>query len=101
MQLATVGADAALFVFARVPGERAPVAVIRQPVSALPGTFTLSDADVMIAGRSLASFPELSLVARISRSGQPAEQAGDLYAETTYGRGADPKVALVIDRVVP
>jgi cytochrome c-type biogenesis protein CcmH len=101
MPLATVGPDAALFVFARVPGERAPVAVIRQAVDAVPGTFMLSDANVMIAGRSLASFPELSLVARISLSGQPGEQSGDLYAEATFRRGADPKVALVIDRVVP
>jgi len=101
MPLETVGPGAALFVFARAPGERAPVAVVRQSVDALPGTFALSDANVMIAGRSLASFPELSLVARISLSGQPAEQSGDLYAEMTYRRGDDPKVALAIDRVVP
>jgi cytochrome c-type biogenesis protein CcmH len=99
--LPAFGADAALFIFARAPNERAPVAVIRQPVDALPGTFSLSDQNVMIAGRSLADFPELSLVARISQSGQPAEQPGDLYAETLYRRGDDPVVALVIDRVVP
>ena len=93
--------SAALFIFARAPGQRAPVAVIRQPLSELPGQFTLSDSNLMIAGRSLADFPELTLVARVSMSGQPAEQSGDLYAETTYRSGDDSNVALVIDRVVP
>jgi cytochrome c-type biogenesis protein CcmH len=101
VSLASTGPAAALFIFARVPGERAPVAVIREPVSALPGTFTLSDRNVMIAGRSLTAFPELSLVARVSQSGQPAEQPGDLYAEATYRQGDDTRVALVIDKVVP
>jgi cytochrome c-type biogenesis protein CcmH len=101
VSLASIGSPAALFIFARVPGERAPVAVIREPVSALPGTFTLSDSNVMIAGRSLTAFPELSLVARVSRSGQPAEQPGDLYAEATYRQGGDNRVALIIDKVVP
>ena len=101
VSLASIGPTAALFIFARVPGERAPVAVIREPVSALPGTFTLSDSNVMIAGRSLTAFPELALVARVSRSGQPAEQPGDLYAEATYRQGDATQVALLIDKVVP
>jgi cytochrome c-type biogenesis protein CcmH len=54
---------AALFIFARAPNERAPVAVIRESVSGLPGRFSLSDSNVMIAGRSLSDFPELPLVA--------------------------------------
>jgi cytochrome c-type biogenesis protein CcmH len=101
VSLASMGPGAALFIFARVPGERAPVAVIREALSALPGTFTLSDSNVMIAGRSLTTFPELSLVARVSRGGQPAEQPGDLYAEATYRQGDATQVALVIDKVVP
>ena len=99
--LASAGPAAALFIFARAPGERAPVAVIRESVGALPGTFTLSDRNVMIAGRSLTAFPELSLIARVSLSGQPAEQSGDLYAEATYRQGDATQVALVIDKVVP
>ena len=99
--LPAAGPAAALFIFARVPNERAPVAVIREAVQSLPGTFSLSDRNVMIAGRSLADFPELSLVARVSQSGQPAEQSGDFYAETTYRQGEDAVVTLVIDRIVP
>lgn len=98
---AQVAQASALFIFARAPGQRAPVAVIRQPMSALPGEFTLSDSNLMLPGRSLADFPELTLVARVSMSGQPIEQSGDLYAEATYRSGDDSTVALVIDRVVP
>jgi cytochrome c-type biogenesis protein CcmH len=95
------GPQAALFIFARAPGGGPPVAVIRQPVSALPGNFTLSDANTMIAGRSLDDFPQLSLVARISAAGQPTEQSGDLFAQTTFTHGDEPSVELVIDQVVP
>lgn len=95
------GPQAALFIFARAPGGGPPVAVIRQPVSALPGEFTLSDANTMIAGRSLEDFPELSLVARISAAGQPTEQSGDLFAQTTFTHGDEPSVELVLDQVVP
>jgi cytochrome c-type biogenesis protein CcmH len=101
LPLASVGPDASLFIFARAPGERAPVAVIREPVSALPGKFVLSDRNVMIAGRSLTGFPELALVARVSLSGQPAEQSGDFYAEASFRQGDDTQIALVIDKVVP
>jgi len=101
VSLESAGPAAALFIFARAPGERAPVAVIREPVSALPGTFTLSDRNVMIAGRTLTAFPELLLVARVSLSGQPAEQPGDLYVEASYRQGDANRVTLVINKVVP
>src|SRR5690606_31976441 len=74
-----LGADAALFIFARPPGGGPPVAAVRAPASAVPGEFLLSDRDSMLPGRSLADFPELSLVARLSATGQPIETTGDLY----------------------
>lgn len=94
-------AGAALFILARAPGGGPPLAVIRKPPSAVPGQFTLSDANSMIPGRSLADFEEVTLIARLSRTGQPQEQPGDWYAQTSYrpkeGAGT---VALVIDQVV-
>lgn len=93
--------QAALFVFARAPGGGPPVAVVRQPISAVPGRFTLSDANSMLPGRSLADFQELALVARVSQSGQPIEQSGDWYASATYRQGDEGPVELVIDQVVP
>lgn len=95
------GPQAALFIFARAPGGGPPIAVIREPLTALPGEFTLSDANTMIAGRSLEDFPELTLVARVSAAGQPAEQSGDLFAQTTFAQGDEPSVDLVLDQVVP
>jgi cytochrome c-type biogenesis protein CcmH len=93
--------SAALFILARAPGGGPPLAVIRKPPSAVPGQFTLSDANSMIPGRSLADFEEVTLIARLSKTGQPGEQPGDWYAQTSYrpkeGKGT---VALVIDQVV-
>jgi cytochrome c-type biogenesis protein CcmH len=95
-----MGAQAALFIFARAPGGGPPLAVIRQPVSALPGVFSLSDANAMIPGRSLADFQTISLVARVSANGQPVGQPGDLYGEVEYHPGQDPAdVDLVVDQV--
>jgi cytochrome c-type biogenesis protein CcmH len=90
----------ALFIFARAPGGGPPLAVIRQPAAAVPGQFTLSDANSMIPGRSLADYDELTLVARLSKTGQPTEQSGDWYAQTQFRPKDGGTVALVIDQVV-
>jgi cytochrome c-type biogenesis protein CcmH len=93
--------SAALFILARAPGGGPPLAVIRKPPSAVPGRFTLSDANSMIPGRSLADFEEVTLIARLSKTGQPQEQPGDWYAQTSYRpREGNGTVALVIDQVV-
>ena len=96
-----ISPGAALFIFARAPEGGPPVAVIRGTASAVPGEFSLSDANNMLPGRSLADFEALTIVARISLSGQPTEQLGDLYGEIQYSseyRGD--LLDLVIDQVV-
>jgi cytochrome c-type biogenesis protein CcmH len=95
-----LGPNAALFIFASAPGGGPPVAVIRQPASAVPGEFTLSDANSMIPGRSLGAYDELTLTARLSKSGQPGEQPGDWKAQTVVRPKEGTAVALVIDEVV-
>jgi cytochrome c-type biogenesis protein CcmH len=101
MSIQQLPPSAALFILARAPGGGPPLAVIRKPPNAVPGHFTLSDANSMIPGRSLADFDEVTLIARLSKTGQPQEQPGDWYAQTSYrpkeGNGT---VALVIDQVV-
>ncbi len=93
--------SAALFILARAPGGGPPLAVIRKPPSAVPGHFTLSDANSMIPGRSLGDYEEITLVARLSKSGQPQEQPGDWYAQASYRpKDGNGTVALVIDQVV-
>jgi cytochrome c-type biogenesis protein CcmH len=91
---------AQLFIFARAPEGGPPLAVIRQPASAVPGQFTLSDANSMIQGRSLASFERITVVARLSASGQPTEQPGDWFAQADVDPTGAGTVALVIDQVV-
>ncbi len=98
--VADLGPNAQLFIFARAPGGGPPLAVIRQPASAVPGQFTLSDANSMIPGRSLAAYEELTLVARLSASGQPGEQPGDWFAQAVVRPSEGGAVALVIDQVV-
>jgi cytochrome c-type biogenesis protein CcmH len=98
--LSALGPAAQLFIIARAPEGGPPLAVIRRPPSAVPGEFSLSDADSMIQGRSLAAYPEITVIARLSQSGQPTAQPGDWQAEAVVRTGAAETVALVIDQVV-
>ncbi|UXV21575.1 c-type cytochrome biogenesis protein CcmI [Pseudomonas fluorescens] len=61
-----------VFIFARaVNGPPAPLAAKRVTVAELPVTVELGDADAMMPQLKLSNFPEVQLVARISRAGQP------------------------------
>ncbi|WP_439862777.1 c-type cytochrome biogenesis protein CcmI [Pseudomonas antarctica] len=61
-----------VFIFARaVNGPPAPLAAKRVTVAELPITVELGDADAMMPQLKLSNFPEVQLVARISRAGQP------------------------------
>jgi cytochrome c-type biogenesis protein CcmH len=99
--LTALAPTAQLFVMALAPeGAGPPLAVIRRPPSAVPGEFSLSDANAMIQGRSLSAYPEVKVVARLSNSGQPVAQPGDWFAEAVVRPTAGEPVALVIDQVV-
>ena len=100
LSLSELGPAAQLFIIAREAEGTPPIAVIRRPPSALPGEFSLSDANSMIQGRSLSAYPEITVVARLSRSGQPTAQPGDWQAEAIVRPGDPDTVALVIDQVV-
>lgn len=59
-----------VFVFARpVAGEKMPLAAKRLTVADLPAELVLSDADAMVQQLRLSNFPQVELVARISRGG--------------------------------
>lgn len=95
-----LGPNAVLFIAARAPGGGPPLAAIRRPASAVPGEFTLSDADSIIAGRSLGNYDTVSIVARLSPTGEPTPQPGDWFAEADINPKSGEPVALVIDQVV-
>jgi cytochrome c-type biogenesis protein CcmH len=98
--LDSLGPNAQLFIMALAPEGGPPLAVMRRAPSSVPGEFSLSDANSMIQGRSLASYPEVRVVARLSMSGQPGAQPGDWQAEAVVRPSEGPTVALVIDQVV-
>lgn len=59
--------QANLFVFVRDPdGQRAPAAVVRQPVSDLPVTLTLSEENAMVEGHTLATINSWLVSARLT-----------------------------------
>ncbi|GAA6154366.1 c-type cytochrome biogenesis protein CcmI [Pseudoteredinibacter isoporae] len=68
----------AVFVYARAwQGAPMPLAISRLKVKDLPAEIELSEAMAMAPGMSIARFPELELVARVSASGQAVPQPGD------------------------
>jgi cytochrome c-type biogenesis protein CcmH len=96
-----IGAQATLFVLARSAAGGPPLAAARVPLGPLPLAFRLDDSMAMMAGKLLSSQREVVLVARISASGNPIAQPGDLEGRLEgVAVGAD-GVRLVIDRVLP
>jgi len=72
---------ATLFVLARAADERGPpLAVVRATAGSWPFKFTLDDASAMLPDRKLSGFSRVIVEARISRSGDPIAQPGDLHA---------------------
>ncbi len=71
--------SAQVFVIAHAAdGPPMPVAVQRHPISALPLNITLSDADSPMPTMKLSELKQVSLLARISISGQANKQEGDI-----------------------
>lgn len=94
--------DASLFVIAREPGQGGPpLAAVRHDAGELPLRVTLGDDDAMLPGRKLSGASTVTLTARVSRSGRPQAQSGDLYGEIEVALGADTTHTLRIDREVP
>jgi cytochrome c-type biogenesis protein CcmH len=92
-----------LFVYAKaVSGPPMPLAARRARVADLPLTLTLDDSMAMIPAMKLSGFEELTLGARISKSGQAMPQSGDLEGEVSpVKRGHTGTVKILIDRVMP
>jgi len=90
-----------VFVFARAAtGSRMPLAVQRAQVKDLPLSFKLDDSMAMAPGMTLSSASQLTVGARISKSGTAIAQPGDLSGEITGIAPGANNVAIRIGTVV-
>jgi cytochrome c-type biogenesis protein CcmH len=93
--------DDTVFIFARaVEGPPMPLAVQRVKVRELPVAFALNDSMAMAPGMTLSAHPRVVVVARVSRSGGPAAQPGDLQGSSAPVANDAGNVTVVIDTVV-
>ncbi|KAF1050145.1 c-type cytochrome biogenesis protein CcmI [Xylophilus sp.] len=89
-----------LFIVARAAQTgRVPVAVLRLPADRLPAAFALDDSHAMSPELPLSRFDELTVEARISRSGSAQRQAGQPISAPQAVRRGSTGVAIMIDAV--
>ncbi|TEA78983.1 tetratricopeptide repeat protein [Allopusillimonas ginsengisoli] len=90
-----------LFILARVAeGSSLPIAVVRKQAADWPVSFILDDGSAMMQDRALSAFETVELLARVSHTGNPAPQAGDIEGSLKSVAVGATGVELVLDRVV-
>ena len=92
-----------VFIYAKaVSGPPMPLAAVRKKVSDLPVSISLDDSMAMMPQMKLSGFNEVVVGARISMSGSPTAQAGDLEGEIQpVAPGSSETVQVVINSVHP
>lgn len=92
-----------LFVFARAAeGPPMPLAAVKGTAGDLPAAITLDDTAMLRSGDKLSQYAELTITARITRSGQPMAASGDMQSDpVTVRPGYDKSVSLVINQRIP
>jgi len=100
---AQVSPDDTLFVFARaINGSRVPLAVKRFRAAQLPVEFVLDKSAAMSPEMTLAQHTEVTVGARISKSGSPGSKSGDLEGfRQPVKVGGSAAIEIVIDTQVP
>ncbi|RRV88815.1 c-type cytochrome biogenesis protein CcmI [Stutzerimonas stutzeri] len=95
----TVSPEDSVFVFARaVNGPPVPLAAKRLTVGDLPATVTLSDADAMVPSLKISSVEQVTVMARVSRTGDATKGEWMGQSEAFETRGDKNAVRLTIDR---
>ncbi len=78
-----VSSQDTVFIFAKAQnGPPAPLAVKKLTVADLPTQVVLSDQDAMMPQLTISKFPLINLTAKVSKTGNPTQTAGDLIAPT-------------------
>lgn len=96
-----VGGQNTVYLIARAGESGPPLAAARVAMGPFPLRFSLDDSMAMNPANTLSNHKEVVVVARISASGNPIAQPGDLEGRVTGVAVGSKDVKLVIDRVVP
>lgn len=93
--------DDTVFIFARATsGPRMPLAIVRKQVKDLPTTVTLDDSQGMNPQMKLSTAPEVTVVARVTKSGMADVQEGDLEGVSAPVPSGTKAVLISIDKVL-
>jgi cytochrome c-type biogenesis protein CcmH len=91
-----------VFIYAKaIEGPKLPLAIIKSTAGQLPTTFVLSDAQSMSPQFKLSQFKEVSLTARISKSGNAIPEKGDLIGYIPKLKIGEKNIQLIIQDVQP
>jgi cytochrome c-type biogenesis protein CcmH len=95
--------DDLVFIYAKaVSGPPMPLAAARKQVRDLPLTLRLDDSMAMLPQMKISGFQQVVVGARVSLSGSPSAQSGDLEGEVKpVSPGQPDPVNVVIDRIHP
>ena len=92
--------DDLVFIYAKaMSGPPMPLAALRKQVKDLPISVTLNDDMAMMSNLKLSGFSEVVVGARVSKSGRPIAENGDLFAEKASIKAGD-DVSLEINSVL-
>ena len=96
-----VGTQDTVYLIARAGEGGPPLAAARMAINQFPLSFSLDDSMAMNPANTLSNHKEVVLLARISASGNPIAQPGDLEGRVIGVAVGSKDVKLVIDRVLP
>lgn len=89
-----------VFIYAKaMSGPPMPLAAVRKQVKDLPIEVVLNDAMAMMPSLKMSSFDAVVVGARVSKTGQPIAQNGDLYAEKSSIKSGE-NISLEINEVL-
>lgn len=91
-----------VFIYAKaIEGPKLPLAIIKSTAGQLPTSFVLSDAQSMSPQFKLSQFKEVSLTARVSKSGNAIPEKGDLIGFIPKLKIGEKNIQLIIQDVQP
>jgi cytochrome c-type biogenesis protein CcmH len=90
-----------LFVLVRDPRAAGPPLAVKRLKATFPQTVELTTQDSMLPGHSFTKGQLVEIVARVSKSGNPVESAGDLFGLAAHKVGEGGVVDIQVEHVSP